>query len=187
MPEEEYEIRGHHEAALDEAAEEGRRFPRRVALFSAVLATLGAGASFLGGHTQNEALYHKNEAVLLKARASDGWAYYQAEEVKRHIAETAAVTAPGHAAAFAAEAARYRARAAALQRDAQDLDRRSEAADREAEHALHPHTKLALAVTLVQIAIALASIAALTDRRWLLRLAGAFGLAGAVLGVLAWF
>ena len=88
MPEEEFEIRGHHEASVDEAAEHGVSFSKRVALFSAVLATLGAIGSFLGGHTQNEALYHKNDAVLLKARASDAWAYYQAEDIKRHLAET---------------------------------------------------------------------------------------------------
>lgn len=187
MPEEEYEIRGHHEAAVDEAAESGASFPKRVALFSAVLATMGAVASFLGGHTQNEALYHKNDAVLLKARASDAWAYYQAEGIKRHIAETAMETAPAQAARFKADADKYRARAAALQAQAEALDRQSEAADDEAAHALRPHTKLALAVTLVQIAIALASIAALTVRPWLLRTAGLFGLVGAVLGVIAWF
>lgn len=186
MPEEDYEIRGHHEAAVDEAAEEGRSFSKRVALFSAVLATMGAVASFLGGHTQNEALYFKNDAVLQKARASDAWAYFQAEEVKRHLAETALVTAPAHAAEFRAEINKYRDRADRLRAQAEHFDRQSEAADDEAAHALRPHTKLALAVTLVQIAIALASIAALTARPWLLRTAGLFGLVGAVLGVLAW-
>lgn len=185
MPEEEYEIRGHHEVELDEAAERGGGFSRQVALFSALLATLGAIGSFLGGHTQNEALYHKNDAVLLKARASDSWAYYQAEEMKRHLSETAALLAPGNR-TLQADADRYRTRARSLRSQAETLDRESEAADEEAVRALKPHTKLALAVTLVQIAIALASIAALTRRRWLLGAAGLFGLVGAMLGVIAW-
>ena len=187
MPEEDYEIRGHHDAAVEHAAEHGSSFGRRVALFSAMFATLGAVASFLGGHTQNEALYWKNDAVLQKARASDMWGYYQSEEVKRHLAETAQVLAPDRAGGFAAEVARYRARAGALRARAKALDAASDKADAEAVHALAPHNKLALAVTFIQIAIALASIAALTDRRWLLRAAGGFGLVGVVLSVIAWF
>ena len=186
MPEEEYEVRGHHDAAIEEAAEHGAPFGRKVALFSALLATLGAVASFLGGHTQNEALYYKNDAVLQKARASDMWGYYQAEEVKRHLAETAAALAPNQAAKFAPDIAKYRARSRNLQRQAEELDRRSAESDAEAVRALAPHTKLALAVTFVQIAIALASIAALTARPWLLRAAGLFGLVGIALSLLAW-
>jgi len=54
------------------------------------------------------------------------------------------------------------------------------------EHALHPHHYLAMSMTLLQIAIALASITVLTQKRWLLVGAALGALCGAVLGVIAW-
>ncbi|WP_174293475.1 DUF4337 domain-containing protein [Sphingomonas bacterium] len=181
---EEYEVRGPHEEAVEHRAEHREPLAQQIALFSAVLATIGAVVSLLGGHTQNDALYYKNEAVLLKARASDNWSYYQAEEIKRHLLEA---TAPlSHDAGAAAKIASYAARSRILQADAQALDHRSEEADAESQHALHPHVKLSVAMTFVQIAIALASITALTRRRWLFALAGASAAIGCVLALVAW-
>ncbi|MDD1451858.1 DUF4337 domain-containing protein [Sphingomonas sp. H160509] len=187
-----FEVRGLHEQLSEERAAKGEAFDQRIALFTAILATLAAVTSFLGGHTQNEALLHKNEAVLIKAQASDAWGYYQAEDLKRHIAQMEVDLAPPgfgatQMATHRADIARYKARGTALKREAETLDRRSAAADSESDEALRPHTQLALAVTAIQVAIALASITALTGRRWLLWVAGAAALVGAVLAGLAWF
>ena len=187
-----FEVRGLHEQLSEERAAGGEAFDQRIALFTAILATLAAVTSFLGGHTQNEALLHKNEAVLIKAQASDAWGYYQAEDLKRHIAQMEVDLAPPgfgatQMATHRADIARYKARGTALKREAETLDRRSAAADGESDKALRPHTKLALAVTAIQVAIALASITALTGRRWLLWVAGAAALVGALLAALAWF
>ncbi len=184
--EEEFEIPSAHEHAVEHAAEKRLPLGQEVALFSAVLATLGAVVSFLGGHTQNDALYYKNEAVLMKARASDSWAYYQAEGFKQHLAEQSAAIIPAQAAKYDADTARYAAHAKALRAQAEDFDRKSEEADVESQHALRPHIKLAISMTALQIAIALASITALTKRRWLMTAAGIFALIGVALGILAW-
>lgn len=184
--EEDFEVRGAHEEALEHAAEKGIPLGQEVALFSAVLATLGAIVSFLGGHTQNDALYYKNEAVLMKARASDTWAFYQAEGIKRHLAEQGAIMMPTASAKFQADAAKYAAESKSLRAQAEAFDRKSEEANAESVHALQPHIKLAVSVTALQIAIALASITALTRRRWLMWGAALFALVGAALGILAW-
>ncbi len=186
-----YEVRGLHEQLSEERAAGGEAFDQRIALFTAILATLAAVTSFLGGHTQNEALLHKNEAVLIKAQASDAWGYYQAEDLKRHIAQMEVDLAPPgfdatRMATHRADIARYKARGTALKREAETLDRQSAAANGESDESLRPHTKLALAVTAIQVAIALASITALTGRRWLLWVAGAAALVGALLAGLAW-
>ncbi|MFZ5795636.1 MAG: DUF4337 domain-containing protein [Sphingomonas sp.] len=186
MSEEGFEIRGAHEEEIEDRAHRREPLSQKIALFSAVLATLGAIVSFLGGHTQNDALYYKNEAVLMKARASDSWAYYQAEDIKRHLADTVVKIAPASASAAAADSRKYAKRAAVLRATAEDLDRKSEEADAESRRALSPHTKLAIAMTFIQIAIALASISALTQRRWLLWGAGASAVLGVVLSVVAW-
>ena len=107
MSEEQFEVRGAHEDAVEHAIEHRLPLSQTVALFSAVLATLGAVVSFLGGHMQNEALYFKNEAVLMKARASDSWNFYQAESTKKHLAELEAVLAPQLASQYTAKAASY--------------------------------------------------------------------------------
>ncbi|PTQ60130.1 uncharacterized protein DUF4337 [Sphingomonas aurantiaca] len=187
-----FDVRGLHEQLSEERGAKGEAFDQRIALFTAVLATLAAVTSFLGGHTQNEALLHKNEAVLIKAQASDAWGYYQAEDLKRHIAQMEVDLAPpgvdaARMATQRADIARYKARGAALKREATALDARSAAADSDSDEALRPHTKLALAVTAIQVAIALASITALTGRRWLLWVAGTAALVGALLAGMAWF
>ena len=180
---EDFEVRGRHEEVVDRQAERGEPLAQRIALFSAVLATIGAVVSLLGGHTESDALYSKNEAVLLKAQASDLWSYYQAEEIKRHLDERATgADADGRQ----AEIARYRAKSRALQAQAKALDRRSDEANQESYQAFRPHIKLAIAMTFVQIGIALASITALTERRWLFGLAGLAAVAGIALAAIAW-
>ena len=56
-------VHGPHDHAMEHAAQDGG-MGQQIAIFTAILATLGAVVSFLGGHTQNEALFFKNEAVL---------------------------------------------------------------------------------------------------------------------------
>lgn len=184
--EDEFEIKGAHDEAVEHAASHRFGLGQEVAIFSAILATLGAVVSFLGGHTQNDALYYKNEAVLMKARASDSWAYYQAEDLKRHMAEQLAETMPTLAAKSKADAARYTTQAARLRAQAESYDRQSVTADEESRHALRPHIKLAIAMTAIQIAIALASITALTRKSWLMVAAAIFAVIGSSLSLLAW-
>lgn len=187
--EDEFEVRGHHEHELEHAAEHHVPLAQKVAIFSAILATFGAVVSFLAGHTQNEALYYKNEAVLLKAKASDQWSFFQAESGKQHLAVLASeLVPPARRPVFEAEIQKYADRKSAIQDEAKRLDAGSERANAESEHALAPHIKLAASMTFVQIAIALASIAALTRRTWLLwgaGIAAALGLGFAIAGWLA--
>ncbi|WP_404712586.1 DUF4337 domain-containing protein [Sphingomonas sp. MMS24-J13] len=185
MAEEEFEIHGAHDHAVAHLAEHRAPLGQSIALFSAILATLGAVVSLLGNSTQTEALYHKNEALLSKAQASDNWAYYQAEDLKRHMAELGAELAPAKAAQFDADVQKYRTRADALRLRAQEFDDAALAADKKSREALTPHSKLAIATTALQIAIALASITALTRRRWLLWMAAAFAASGLALTILA--
>lgn len=188
MAEEEFEIPSAHEHALEHEAHHGPGFAQQVAIFTAVLATIGAIVSFLGGHTQNEAIYLKNEAVLKKAAASDQWAFYQAKSIKEAIAEQSSHLAATTAerADFLAKASRYAREKEAIAAQAKALDTQSAEADKESLHALNPHQKLSVAMTFLQIAIALASIAALTRKHWLLGGAGVSALAGVVLSVLAY-
>jgi hypothetical protein len=180
-------VHGAHDHAVEHEAHKGG-LGQQVAIFSAVLATVGAIVSFFGGDTQNKAMLYKNEAVLERAEATDQWNFYQAKSMKQNIAEIAAATAtdPKVAQKYAAEAKRYDAEKKEIMVEAKKHEAAYKAWNEKSEHALHPHHWLAMSMTLLQIAIALASITVLTQKRWLLTGAAVAALAGAATGIIAW-
>jgi hypothetical protein len=182
-------VHGPHDHALEHAEHHAGDLGQKIAIFTAVLATIGAIVSFLGGHTQNEALYWKNEAVLLKTQASNQWNYFQAKSTKQALAEFAAGLSadPAKADKYRASVDRYEKEKNEIKAEAEKLESQSRAADEKSKKSLHPHEQLAISMTLLQIAIALASITVLTKKRWLLAGAGAAALGGAIFGVIAWF
>jgi hypothetical protein len=109
--------------------------------------------------------------------------------MKQNIAELAGtmVADPAKVDFYKKEAQRYAVEKKEIEVRARALDKESEQSNERSKHALHPHEKLAISMTLLQIAIALASITVLTQKRWLLLGAGIAALGGAVLGIVAWF
>ena len=94
MSENGFHVHGAHEHAVEHADHHGPSLAQSVAIFTAILSTLGAIVSYQGGATQNEALLYKNEAILKKSQASDQWNYYQAKSTKGHLMELARDLAP---------------------------------------------------------------------------------------------
>ena len=183
----EMHVHGAHDHAVEHEAQRGG-LGQQIAIFTAILATVGAIVSFFGGHTQNSALLYKNNAVLERAEASDQWNFYQAKSLKQNLAEIAAATVadPKAAASYKAEAERYAKEKKDVEKEARRHEELYRQWNEQSEHALHPHHFLSVSMTLLQIAIALASITVLTRRRWLLAGAGVSALAGAFLGIVAW-
>ncbi|HXF77367.1 MAG TPA: DUF4337 domain-containing protein [Usitatibacter sp.] len=181
-------VHGPHDHAVEH---EGHKpgLGQQVAIFTAVLATVGAIVSFFGGDTQNNAMLYKNEAVLERAEASDAWNFYQAKSMKQNLAEVAAATAtdPKKVEFYQGEAKRYAAEKKDIEAEAKKHEKAYKEWNGKSERALHPHHYLAISMTLLQIAIALASITVLTQKRWLLAGAGISAFAGAILGILAYF
>src|SRR5258706_10301318 len=103
-------VHGPHDHAVEHAAKMGG-LGQQVAIFTAVLATVGAIVSFFGGDTQNNAIIFKNDAVLERAEASDQWNFYQAKSMKQNLAEMAAALAtdPKTGEFYKGEAKRYAA------------------------------------------------------------------------------
>jgi hypothetical protein len=86
---------------------------------------------------------------------------------------------------YRAQVKRYGEEKAVIKQDAERLEAESLKWDHDSDHALHVHHRWAQATTVLQISIALAAIALLTRRTWLL--SGVYGVAavGGILGVLA--
>lgn len=181
--EEDYEVPSPHEHAMEEAVEKDQQsLAQKIALMTAVLATVGAIVSYQSGSAQNEAMFLKNQSILKQAEASDQWAFYQAKSVKSHIddATAALTTDPETRARFLAAKMGEDKEKAEIRAEAQKLQAESRRLGEESEAKLRPHERLALALSGLQIAIALAAITILTKRRWLLWGSVSF----AVMGVL---
>ncbi len=165
------------------AAPRPSRMSQWIAVFTAILAALGALVSYQGSLLMEEVLLAKNEAVLEKAHATDDWNYYQAVSTKLHLAELARDLAPpARRAALDARIVKYQTQREELAAKARKLDDASTRSDARSALLSRPHTEILRSVIALQVAISLASIAALTRRRWLL--GGA--LLSALVGVALW-
>ena len=182
-----FHVHGAHDHAVEHEAQHGPGLAQQVAIFTALLATIGAIVSYQGGATQNEAMLYKNEAVLQKSLASDQWSFYQAKSIKGHLLELAADQAPAAKKEFfLKQVEKYKREKDEIKAKAEVLEKKSEAANQSSENAMHPHHRLAQAMTLIQIAISMASITVLTRTRWLFAFGGLAALGGLALWAAAW-
>src|ERR671923_906471 len=90
-----FHVHGPHDHEVEHAAHTRDPFAGRIAVMTAIFATLGALFGYMAGTTQNEALLHKNEAAIRKTEASDQWNFYQAKSSKQNLAELGATLTSG--------------------------------------------------------------------------------------------
>jgi len=182
-----FHVHGAHEHEVEHQAHSGAGLAQYVAMFTAVLSTVGAVVSYQGGSTQNEAMLYKNEAVLKKTQASNQWNYYQAKSSKGHLMSVAVdMVPPDRKEFYKKQIEKYEQEKKEIKASAEALEEESKIANEHSEHLMHPHHRLAQAMTLIQIAISLASITVLTRKRWLFAGAGVAAAGGVVLWALAW-
>lgn len=164
----EFHVHGPHDHEVEHAAHAGDRFSARIAVMTAIFATIGALFGYMVGATQNDALLFKNDSAIRKTEASDQWNFYQAKSSKQNLAELGAVLAANaDSARFKAEAERYNREKQEIETKARNLEKRSTELEAKSEASMHVHHRWAQGMTLIQIAIALAAISLLTRSRWL--------------------
>ena len=188
MSEDHFHVHGPHDHAVEHAAEHGAGdpFTGRIAVTTALLATIGAIFAYQGGATQANATIFKNNAAIKKTEAADQWAFYQSKSGKQNLAELGAVLTSGDKAEkFAGEAERYKKEKAEIEAGARKLDAESKEWDERSEAQMHVHHRWAQATTALQISIAMAAIALLTRRSWLQYLVYGVAALGVVGGALA--
>jgi hypothetical protein len=66
---------------------------QRVALTTAILATIGALFGYQAGQMANESMLLKNDSIAKKTEESDQWGYYQAKSTREFIADSLSVLA----------------------------------------------------------------------------------------------
>ena len=146
---------------IDEEAEVAKleqreKWTLHTALSTACIAVLAAIAGLLSGH-------HVNEALIQQIKASDQWNFYQAKSIKSEIANStnkilSAFPGSKPEGENAATAARY-------EKEKEEIKKQAEEFQHESEKQLGIHVTLSKAVTIFQIAIAIAAIAILTRKR----------------------
>ena len=172
MPEENLETRELKEQLdeLRERAEEGgprAAWTLQLSLSTALLAVFAAISSLQSGAAESAALLAKNESILAQAKASDQWGYFQAKTIKATLYEVQleSTTNPETAARFRAKKETYDRERSEVEKEARAFEAEVVKTDKQSEEAFHRHHRFALAVTVFQVSIALAAIAALTRRK----------------------
>ena len=183
-----FHVHGPHDHELEHASQHGAKdsFTGRIAVMTAILATIGALFSYQGGATQANAGLFKNNAAIKKTEASNQWNFYQSKSSKQNMAELASVlVAEDRKPQYQQEVERYKKEKAEIKLAAEKLEADATSWDKQSDEQLHLHHRWAQATTALQISIALAAIALLTRRNWLgWGVAGVAGL-GIALGGMA--
>ena len=183
-----FHVHGPHDHELEHAAQhEPAGIAGKLAVLTAIIATVGAMFAYMGGATQADAGLFKNDAAIKKTEASNQWNYYQAKSSKQNLAELALELTPESRREFyQQEIKRYQGEKAEIKQAAEKLEAEAKEWDRRSGDQMHQHHRWAQATTALQIAIAMAAIALLTRKKGIEVLVYVMSLVGIVLGTLAW-
>jgi Domain of unknown function (DUF4337) len=167
---------------LQEHAEHAKHDPTLapVSVTMAVLAVMVAVVTLVGHRAHTE-------EVVLQAKSSDQWAYYQAKNIRRHedeiVADVTSVQPTTDAAALAkvrekysGEASRYKDEQKEIEDKAREMENEVGLEQRRADH-------YDLAEVFLDIGLVITSITLLSGRRFFWYLGMSLGVVGAVIAV----
>ena len=138
----------------------------QVSITIAMLAVVTAIVGSVESLETAGAILESNKATLYQGLSSDQWAYYQAKGIKKRIDElTASQGGPG--AEKAAEKARQEGEEQKeITSKAKEFEKERDEARVLADKHEGRHPKLTLAAALLQISIAISTVAIITRRHW---------------------
>jgi Domain of unknown function (DUF4337) len=192
-----FHVHGPHDHEIEHATQAGHAdghaahgagsMINQIAMFTAIIATVGAIFAYMGGATQANAGLYKNNAALKKTEASNQWNYFQAKSTKQSLAEVSRdlTTVEGDKAKYMAKIDRYEKEKGEIKLAAEKLEAEATQWDKKSDEQMHQHHRWAQATTVLQIAIAMAAIALLTKKDWVKYAMFAAAGAGTVVGAMA--
>jgi hypothetical protein len=174
-----------HTEHAEHAAHEHDPFITRVAITVAVLAVLAAAAGSMETVEGGLAITASSEAVLSQDKATDMWNEYEADSLKRHMYGIAADAGGPHEAEFRKTATEQAKKQDEIKKKATENEADRDRLIREsAAHERHHHW-LTGSATLIEIGIALSTVAIITKRQMLWLGAVGLGVVGIALGLVA--
>lgn len=171
---------------LQEHAEHAKENPRLapVSVTMAILAVLVAVVSLLGNSAHTE-------EVVLQAKSSDQWAYYQAKNIRRHTDELftdlTSVEATTDAAALAKLRDKYSGEAARYKEEQKEIEDKAHEMEAEVSIERNRADRFDLGEVFLEVGLVITSITLLSGRRlfWLLGIA--LGIIGTGLAATGFF
>lgn len=164
---------------LQEHAEHAKENPKLapVSVTMAILAVLVAVASLLGHRAHTE-------EVVLQAKSSDQWAYYQAKNIRRHTDELftdlTSVEATTDAAALAKLRDKYSSEAARYKDEQKEIEDKAHEMESEVSIERNRADRFDLAEVFLEIGLVVTSITLLSGRRFFWMLGISLGIIGTV-------
>ena len=175
-----------HAEHAEHAAHARDPFIARVSITVAILAVMAAAAGSLETVEASRAIAQSSEAVLAQDKATDSWNEYQADSLKRHMYEIASASGSPKTDEYLRDIQQERE----SQSQARDKAKEAELERDESlrNSALHEdrHHWLTGAATLVEIGIALSTVAIITAKRPFWLAAIGLGCAGTALFAVAY-
>ena len=194
MSEHGFHVHGPHDHELEHAQQGGHGgeggehggMINQIAMFTAIIATIGAIFGYMGGATQANAGLYKNNAAIKKTEASNQWNYFQSKSTKQSLAELARdLAADDKKAKYQDKVDRYEKEKNEIKAVADKLEAEATDWDRQSDEQMHQHHRWAQSTTVLQVCIALAAISLLTRKKWLEYAMFGVGALGLVVGALA--
>jgi hypothetical protein len=168
-----------HEEVEEHVHHAQEPFDKIVAGTMAIIAAVLAFVSVLGSH-------FNTEKIVDQQLASDQWAYYQAKDIRRYVAQVTqdslAQLKPGSTAGekYADDANRYKTQAADIQQKAREFEKERDRAGDKAE-------RFHVGEVFLEVALVLASLAILSKKRLLYLFGVLAALTGAALASTAYW
>ena len=164
------ELRAEHVADKEKARREG--WTKYVSLTIVVIAVLAAMASLKGGGFSTRTLKEMNEATYNQALASDLWSQYQAKSIRQNLYELelehlAAAPSPDAAvtAKVKAKVEQYKKDKDEITAKAKELEGKRDAARDHATQVAEHSSRMGLACTLFQVAIAMGAMCLIVKKK----------------------
>ncbi len=178
-----------HAEHAEHAAHSGDPFLAKVSVTIAILAVIAATIGSLETIESGRAIGDKNESVLLQNRATDAWAFFQAQSIKKNMYDIAAgnQTDASKQADWSKKARQYESDGSDIKTNAENLEKERDAKLADSEAHEHRHHMLTAAVTLLHVSIAISTIAIIMrGQKWPWHAAIGLGAIGTVLAILAY-
>ena len=186
-----FHVHGPHDHELEHAQQGGSHggssgMINQIAMFTAIIATVGAIFGYMGGATQANAGLYKNNAAIKKTEASNQWNFFQSKSTKQSLAELARdLAGDDKKAIYQVKIERYEKEKNEIKVVAEKLEADATEWDKKSDDQMHEHHRWAQSTTVLQVCIALAAIALLTKKKWLEYAMFAAGGIGLTVGALA--
>jgi len=171
---------------LKEHAEHAKEDPSLapISVTMAMLAVLVAVVTLLGHRAHTE-------EVVLQAKASDQWAYYQAKNIRRHedeiFSDLASVETTTDAAALAKLREKYSREAARYKDDQKEIEDKAREMEAEVGTERNRADRYDLAEVFLEVGLVITSITLLSGRRFFWMLGMLLGVIGIVLAGTGFF